>query len=276
MSLTAPPNRHLPQQRAPLTLKGRLLREYRHWEEMPGLRFGLLLLHFSLLLVIAPLLPLAACVLWWWAAHSWDWRDRWTSVRSWAKQGGVFVALVLAFAFLSNAHVWVLPQLTAALQAFWQAHLRGDLSLSPTDLDGLLARGLLLLPLAPALALLYEQIDPRTLTQLQRILTPADLVEPTPSPPVEPAEAAAPPPAARKKASASRSAKTVPPRKRTRKRERAQQTTIESFLAEDAAQATPASPSDQATRQPVTPLPKAQDTPAPPAAQTINWDDVAN
>lgn len=273
MSLTAPPNRHLPQQHAPLTLKGRLLREYRHWEEMPGLRFGVLLLHFSLLLVIAPLLLLAACVLWWWAAHSWDWRDRWTSVRSWAKQGGVFVALVLAFAFLSNAHIWVLPQLTATLQAFWHAHLGGDLSLSPTDLDGLVARAFLLLPLAPALALLYEWIDPRTQVRLQRILTPADLVEPTPAPQTEPA---APPPA-RKKASPPPKAKAaMPPRTRTRKREQAQQITIESFLASDPAQATPPSPSHQATPQPATPSPPPQASPAPPATDPINWDDVAN
>lgn len=276
MSLTAPPSRHLPQQPEPLTLKARLARKWRHWEEIPLPRFCLLLLSTALLLAITPLLPLAACALWWWAAHSWDWRDRWTSMRSWAKQGGTFVALVLVFAFLSSAQVWILPQLTAALQAFWSAHLRGDLSLVPTDLDGLLARALLLLPLAPALALLYERIDPRTLVQLQRILTPADLVEPTPPPPAEPVATAAPPPAARQKAQAPPKAKAATPRKRTRTRPGAQQTTIESFLAPDPAQVTPASPSDQAARQPVTPPPKAPDAPAPPAAQPINWDDVAN
>jgi hypothetical protein len=276
MSLTSPPSRHLPQPPAPLTLKARLAREYRHWEEMPILRFCLLVLSGALLLVIAPLLPLAACFLWWWAAHSWDWRDRWTSIRSWAWQGGALVALIVGFAFLSSAQVWILPQLAATLQQVWSAHLGGDLSLAPTDLDGLLARALLLLPLAPALALLYEQIDPRTL-QLQRILTPTDLVKPTPPPPAEPAEAAAPPPAARQKATAPPKTKSAtPPRKRTRKRPGAQQTTIESFLASDPVQATPAPPSDQAARQPVTPPPKAQDTPAPPAGQPINWDDVAN
>src|SRR5215469_8772273 len=185
MSLTAPPDQHPPQS-APLTLKARLIREYRHWDEMPALRFCLLLLPSMLLLVISPLLPLAAYALWLWAAHSWDWRDRWTSIWAWAKQGGVFVALVLVFASLSSAQVWVLPQLTAMLQAFWHAHLRGDLSLSPLDLDGLLARALLLLPLAPALALLYEWIDPRTQVRLQRILTPADLVAPASAPQSEP------------------------------------------------------------------------------------------
>jgi hypothetical protein len=278
MSLTAPPSRHLPPQPAPLTLKARLMRELRHWEEMPGLRLCLLLLPSILLLAVAPLLPLAAGTLWWWAAHSWDWRDRWTSVRSWAKQGGAFVALVLVFAILSTAQVWVLPQLTATLQAFWHAHLGGDLSLSPTDLDGLVARALLLLPLAPALALLYEWIDPRTQVQLQRILTPADLVEPTPAPQTEPPEAAAPP-RARKKASATPKAKAATsPRKRTRKREQAQQITIESFLAPEPtqAQATPSSPSHQAAQEPVTPSPSPQASPAPPAANPINWDDVAN
>jgi hypothetical protein len=218
MSLTAPPSRQLPPPPAPLTLKGRLIREYRHWEEMPGPRLCVLLLPSILLLVIAPPLPLAAFALWLWAAHAWDWRDRWTSMRAWAKQGGAVVALVLIFAGLSSAQVWVLPQLTATLQVFWHAHLGGDLSLSPTDLDGLVARAFLLLPLAPALALLYEWIDPRTQVRLQRILTPADLVEPTPAPQTEPAEAAAPP--TRKKAPANRSAKAAtPPRKRTRRRE---------------------------------------------------------
>jgi hypothetical protein len=274
MSLTAPPSRQLPQQPAPLTLKARLMREYRHWEEMPGSRLCLLLLPSILLLVIAPLLPLAACALWWWAAHSWDWRDRWTSVRSWAKQGGAVVALVFIFAGLSSAQVWVLPQITATLQVFWHAHLGGDLSFSPTDLDGLRARALLFLPLAPALALLYEWIDPRTQVLLQRILTPADVAEPTPAPQAEPAQETAPPPARKKAAATPKAKAATPPRKRTRKR--AQQTTIESFLAPDPAQATPSSPSQQATSQPTALSPSSQAQPSPPAAKPINWDDVAN
>jgi hypothetical protein len=238
---------------------------------MPILRFCLLVLPTCFLLVVSPLLPFLAYTLWLWAAYSWEWRDRWTSIRAWAKQGGAFVILVLVFAILSSAQVWILPSLAGVLQSVWHAYLGGDLSLSPIDLDGFVARTLLLLPLAPALALLYERIDPRTHVQLQRILTPADLIEPaTPKATEEPPamRSAKPPP----KAKAAR-----PPRKRTRKREPAQQVTIDSFLAQKPVQQFPsASPSHQETsQQPVTLTPTSE-VELPPAVKPINWDDVAN
>lgn len=272
MSLTAPPNHHQPLPppwpAPPLTLKARLKDEYRHWDEMPVLRLCLLLLPTILLLATSPLLPLLACTLWLWASRSWDWRDRWTSIWAWAKQGGAIVALVLVFAVLSSAQVGIFPRLSAALQTFWYAHIGGDLSLSPTDLDGFVARTLLLLPLAPALALLYERIDPRTHVQPQRILTPTDLVEPatTISPPGTSEAAASPSPKTRAQTSPTTSKAVPPQRKHQRKREPSQQqTTIDSFLTHEPTQAEPGSSSRQTT-----PAPSSE---APPP---INWDDVTN
>jgi hypothetical protein len=244
MSMIAPPNQQQPSLPSPPEVRSTwLAREWRHWVDMPPLTLCLLVLPSIILLVLDPLLPIAAYALWLWASHSWSWRDRWTSIWAWAKQGGAFVALMLLYAALSSINVWIFPQLTANAQAFWHAHLGGDLSLSPSDLDGLVVRTLLLLPLAPALALCYEWLDPRTRVQLQRILTPADLVEPKTdetkasstvssktqaTPPSPSASAKAPPKAA------------TPQRKRARKPP--QQITIESFLASDRAQAKSLSP----------------------------------
>ena len=75
-----------------------------------------------------------------------------------------------------NAQVWILSQLTATLQNAWSGHVPGELSLSPFDgRYSLVARMLLLLPLAAALALYFERVDPRTCVQEQRILTARDL-----------------------------------------------------------------------------------------------------
>lgn len=175
-----------PASSLPPTLGFLLKAEWQHLADMEPVRLCLLLLPSMLLLPISPLLPIAAYALWLWAAHSWAWRDRWTSIWAWAKQGGAFVALVLVIVLLSSARVWILPELTAALQAYWRAHLGGNLSLWPSDPDGLFTRTFLLLPLAPVLALLYEWLDPRTCIQPQRILTPTDLVEPKPSPKASP------------------------------------------------------------------------------------------
>ena len=237
-----------------------LKEEWHHLVALGPLRFGLLVLLSILLFVVSPLLPIAASLLWRWAAHSWTWRNRWASVTFWAKQGGLLVALILVYAALSATRVWILPGLTAMLQAWWHAHLLGDLSLSPSDPDALLARTLLWLPLAPALAVLYEYVDPRTRVQPQRVLTPADLAEPT-------QQAAAPPPSpkrppARAKERTARSA-PAPERKRKRNSEPPRQMTIERFLSP-----TPAAP----------PVGKMREQPAetqPPSVPDIDWDDVA-
>lgn len=281
MSLTAPPNQHqsFPSPRPAPSITQRFAREYRHWADMPPQRLARLLLPICVLVYLDPLLPVVAYVLWLWASSSWAWRDRWTSVWTWAKQGSWLVAFFLTLAVLGAAHVWMVPQLLAALQAFWEAHLPGDLSLSPLDLNALLTRTLLLLPLAPALALYYEHIDPRTRVQLQRVLTPTDLVEPQ----TFTAHQAPPPPTAQEKpeARAKRQAPSAPkalsPRqpKRRGKRPPPQQTTIEGFLA--ASDATPSqqrSPSRKTTTKPVSPDPSAKTPPL--AAKSIDWDDVAD
>ncbi len=244
--------------------------ERQHVEGLPMPRFLLLFLPTILLIVISPLLPITAYALQRWASGSWAWRDRWASVTSWAKQGGVLVALVLIYAALSTAQVWIFPYLTAILQAFWSAHLPGDLSLSPLDIHSLFARTLLLLPLAPLLALLYECLDPRTRVQPQRVLTPADLAEPTPTaapPSATPTKQEAPP--ARKKLSPPSKA-PMTQRKRKSAREPPHQMTIESFLSLTPTQAVAPSstPEVEKNREP----PAETHLPTP---TDINWDDVA-
>lgn len=274
MTLSTPPNQHqpppLPPPAPPLTLKQRLSREVWHWADLPPQRFALLVLPIGPLVFLSPLLPIVAYVLWLWASSSWDWRDRWASIGALARWGGVFVGAVLLFAALSNAQVWILPQLTAALQAFWSAHLPGDLSLSPLREPSLVAHTLLLLPLAPALALYFERVDPRTRVQHRRILTARDLVGPKPkakqeATPQESTTRAKPKPTT--KAAQRGSAKqpsenpSAPP----------EQITIESYLASDKVQARPGPvrPSRQAA--------KKQQAATPPSAPTkqIDWNDVA-
>jgi len=251
--------RYQPQPRFLSPLK----EEWRHWVDMPPQRLCLLLLSSILRLFRSPLLPIAAYALQLWASHSWAWRDRWASVTSWAKQGSMLVTIVFLVAVLNAAQVWIVPYLTAALQAFWRAHLPGDLSLSPTDPDALLARMLLFLPLVPALAVWYEWLGPRTPVQPQRVLTPADLVEPTkqavppPSSPTPPARPKAPP-----KVKAAPSAPATK-QKRQRTSGPPRQMTIESFLS-----SAPVAP----------PVEKQTEPPAatqPPTAPDIDWDDVA-
>ena len=195
------------------------------------------------------------------------------------------MVLVLFVAVLSSAQVWIFPQLTATLQNAWSAHLPGELSLSP--LDGrfsIVARTLLLLPLAPALALYFEKVNPRTRVQQQRILTARDLAPKKPKPkqdaaptaqkaaPQEPTVRAKPKPTAKaapREEAAQHSESPPPP---------PEQITIEGFLASDQDQA-PARPAPP-TRPPAkkrqaekaeTPAP----APAPAPATQIDWNDVA-
>ncbi|MHB8599223.1 MAG: hypothetical protein ACYDER_20730 [Ktedonobacteraceae bacterium] len=265
MSLMAPPNQQQPSRPPPVPERRTwLAHEWHHWMSMPPLTVALLFAPGALLFYIAPLLPIAAYALWMWASHSWAWRDRWTSVWIWARQGGWLVAFLLVVTVLDVAHAWLVPAFIATAQAFWRSHLPGDLSLSPLDLHALIARTLLLLPLAPALALCAEWLDPRTRVQPRRILTPADLVKPTPRETAAPSSSTVPgvPPT---RATASPPPQAPKPRqpKQRRKRPPLQQTTIESVLAADTAQ----------TAQPVPSTPATETH--PPAAKSINWDDVA-
>src|SRR6266699_4555593 len=227
MSMSTPPNQHQPpplqQPARSLTLKARLMREARHWADLSWLRLALLALPIGVFVFMTPLLPITAYTLWVWAGSSWAWRDRWASIWALARRGGVFVALVLLIAALSNAQVWIFPQLTATLQNAWSAHLPGELSLSPFGgRFSIIARTLLLLPLAPALALYFEKVNPRTRVQQQRILTARDLAPKKPK-----IKQAAP----REPAKQHSESPPTPP----------EQITIEGFLASDKDQA-PARP----------------------------------
>lgn len=284
MSMTAPPNQRqpspLPQPASPLTLKQRLTREYHHWADLPWRRFALLIAPVFPQVYLDPLLPFVAYALWLWASSSWAWRDRWASIWALSRRGGMFVGVVLLYAALSNAQVWILPQLTAALQHAWSAHLPGELSLSPFAPSSV-ARTLLLLPLAPALALYFEYIDPRTRVQQQRILTARDLAPKKPkvkqnaaptaqeAAPQEPAPRAKPKPKAKPGApreTAKQQSESPPPPP--------EQITIDSYLASDKDQA-PARPAP-----PPRPAGKKQqaaqaETPAPAPSKQIDWNDVA-
>jgi len=163
--------------------------EWDHLAQMPPLTAWLLLLPTLLAGLVNPLLPLVAYAMQRWAGASWTWRDRWASVWTWAKQGAWAVAILLLIAWLAQVHVLFFPALVAGLQNAWHsAHLPDDLSLSLTPMNryALVTRILFSLPLAPALSLYYERIDPRTPMHPQRVLTPADLATPPPSLPVQP------------------------------------------------------------------------------------------
>ncbi len=169
--------------------KSWLTSEWDHLVEMPPLTAWLLMLPTLLVGIVNPLLPLMAYGIQRWAGASWTWRDRWASVWTWAKQGAWAVAILLLMAWLAAVHVLFFPALVAGLQNAWHsAHLPDNLSLSLTPMNryALVTRILLFLPLAPALSLYYERIDSRTPMHLLRVLTPADLVTPKPSPPVAP------------------------------------------------------------------------------------------
>ncbi len=166
-----------------------LTHEWDHFVEMPPLTAWLLMLPTLLVGLVNPLLPLVAYGIQHWAGASWTWRDRWASIWTWAKQGAWAVAILLLIAWLAAVHVLFFPALVAFLQNAWHtAHLPDDLSLSLTPMNryALVTRILLFLPLAPALSLYYERIDPRTPMQPQRVLTTADLATPPSSLPGAP------------------------------------------------------------------------------------------
>jgi hypothetical protein len=263
------------------TLRSLLKEEWHHLEDMDPLRLCLLFLPTIVILCIDPLLPLAAYTLQLWASLSWDWRDRWASVTFWAKQGSGFVTLLLIYTLLDVTHVWIIPDVTAMIQALWHTVLPGIVSLDPLDERALLARSLLLLPLAPALALLYERINPRTRVQNLRVLTPADLVEPSASPKKkapttssqvahqdQPGQVSTNAPASQAKTPKPKHKNTSPP---------AQQMAIESFLSTAPTPSPPSSPKEAETPEPEQKKvkPFLPPSPAKPPASSINWDDVA-
>jgi hypothetical protein len=234
------------------------------------------------------LLPFVAYALQLWAS-TWKWRDRWASLRALAPPGIVLVCCLVVLALLDHAHFWIVPTFVSSGQSFWQAYLPGDLSLSPLDLHALVARLVLLLPLAPGLALLYEYVAPRTRTQPRRILLQADLVvtpiappAATPSPgqpttptsepsvaPTPPTAQPAPPPTQKQ-----------PPLHRKKQQPGAQsvagtveQITIDSFLTPDV-KASPASQKPTETKTAKQPSQHSTPPPPKPPDEPIDWDNV--
>ncbi len=96
--------------------------------------------------------------------------DRWASVRAFAVCGGALFTLVGSLLIMPN------PTFRVVLHLFWgHLPLLGACTLVPLQMVNLPARWLLLLPLAPALALLFERISPRTTGSLTRVLLPHEV-----------------------------------------------------------------------------------------------------
>ncbi len=260
-----------------------LTNEWDHLDQMSLPTMSLLVLPSLLLFVLDPLLPVVAYILQRWAGSSWTWRDRWASVWAWAKQGTWLVALLVILAWLAAAHILFFPALVTPLHTAWlTAHLPGDLSLSPFDASALVARTLLLLPLAPALSLYYERIDPRTSMHPQRVLTPADLAALTQPLPVSPPasthaatqEQATTPPKAKRR-------KTSSPKKQTQATATpTEQMTVDSVLVPTQAQKPPPSAAPQGTKDHAstkdpTPGTNTTHTTNQKPPDDIDWDDVA-
>lgn len=267
--------------------------EWDHWESMPPLRFCLLALPNLVLFAIDPLLPIAASLLQFWAASAWTWRDRWASVWDMARKGVWIVTLIVALASLAAAHFWFFPALVAILQGLWSGYLPGMLDLSPLNGHDLIARSLLLLPLAPALALYNEWIDPRTTLQPQPMPRPEDLVPPpvqTVAPPQEVQDQATPQDLDQTVDAATQPSTTAapPPPKKRRPRKKttgtpsgtpqapAAQLTIDNVLAHDphqAPQPTAMDATQQKDKGHATSVPQ-QTTGGTLKPEDINWDDV--
>ncbi|GCF10908.1 hypothetical protein [Dictyobacter arantiisoli] len=232
-----------------------LLKAWQHFAAMSPQTLTLLLLLILVVGVIDPLIPILAYGLQFWAAGSWMWQDRWASLTATTKKGGMYLTCLLIYVLLNQTHLWIIPEITANLQTIWHVHLPGVLSLSPLDGQALIARSLLLLPLTPAMALLYERIDPRTHHPLTRILTPADLAEPEPVVPPEP-EPAAPLEPESKPEPATNTPRTPKKRKTpTRTTRRAKETKSLQITIENS--------------------PEAPEPSEPPPAPEINWNDLA-
>jgi hypothetical protein len=270
MSIMQPPS---PSRQKP-TARTWLKDEWNHFAQMELLPFCLLALPSILLLPINPLLPPIAYALQRWAGATWAWRDRWASVWVWAKQAAWWSAILAGIVALGAWRIWLFPELITTMQAFWQAHLPGTLSLSPTDGQTLFARTLLLLPLAPMLALYYEWIDPRTRVRHRRVLTPADLAKPPQPTDPPPTPAAAPTPHQTRLPQAALQAPPPPPKAKQQipTPPPAAQMTIDSFLTPDQAQTSPPPPSPTKAEPP----PKKNTPPAEPLPPvTEDWNDMA-
>jgi hypothetical protein len=264
MSLTRP---------KPSRFQRYLAHEQHRLEKMSWQTLGLLLAVTLALILFNPLLPPLAYILQLWAAN-WAWRDRWASLRVLTKQGLTFVGALYLLATLDLAHLWIIPNLIAPLQIFWSTHLPGELSLVPIFPEDLLARCLLLLPLAPAVTTLYEYINPQANQRLHRVLQASDLANATT--PTASAPLSQPTLPMRKKQEKPGQRSTPPLH---RKMPPPEQMTIDSFISkvEPAQPAPPLQQTQPATTPPNNPTkPATTRTPRPMQKQEkeIDWRNI--
>ena len=137
--------------------------------EWKGALFGLVVIYLT-----GPLLLVAYGIQRWATASTWDWRDRWASIRVWSVVGSLCFAL-LVMLFLPPFRVQAY-----AIASLWQhVPLLGPFSLWPPGIDTMVARWLLALPLAPITALLMEHASPRSWSlPYRRVVLPGEIPQP--------------------------------------------------------------------------------------------------
>jgi hypothetical protein len=114
-----------------------------------------------------PLVFVSLLLQFWAASSVWRAPDRWASLRTFA-----WLGLLL---YLPTWLFW------GQIALFWSTHLPGDFLLWPPTFGAIFVRSILALPLAPALALLLERHNPRTLPMryIVRRPRPGEVIGPT-------------------------------------------------------------------------------------------------
>lgn len=144
------------------------------WESPLGWGVALALIPPGVIffLYIGPLPWLAYELQHWAAGSSWDWKDRWASVR------GAAVFFILLVVLMGASLILPAPFIYQPLSDAWQhLSLLGAFSLWPLLPAPILVRWLLALPLAPALALMLEHLSPAASHSLTRVLQPHEQAE---------------------------------------------------------------------------------------------------
>ncbi len=195
-----------------------------------------------LLYLFGPLVLIAGWLFQHWAAAStWKAPDRWASIRTFAW-----------LCPLLYVPIWLFRE---PIALFWAAHLPGQFLLWPPTFDGLFARWLLALPLAPALTFLLEQQRPLTLTMRYMVRRPR------PGEVIETEKPAAP--ISRKKTAGASATKALSASSTTRKKSERDPRPIGVAWAEQAAEQRKSKAEERERPAPASaPTPTPQITPA--------------
>lgn len=138
----------------------------------------LVLLVFACIVVTGPLL-IIAYLLQRWAASTWDWRDRWGSLRALSNFALIWYLVAGLLAFFFPHGFAALADLLASTWKAWR--LPGQTTFLPIEWSTLCFRSLIALPLAPTFALLFERLQPKTISFLLRVPLPEESKTPSPA-----------------------------------------------------------------------------------------------